>query len=108
MKTIFADFNAMTEGEHVCLTTLGSQEDLQRGRFEPGDWAWLSDGELLVGARLANDPYFGLVGVPAWDTLVHLDDEGRDFAAIWADLQRLLTTQGRSADDETRLLRLLA
>ena len=78
MKTIFADFNAMTEGGHVSLTTVGSQEDIAHAGLRPGDWAWLSDGELIVGAQLAIDDRHGLVGVADWDTLVHLDDEGAD------------------------------
>ena len=38
MKTIFADYNAMTEARHICLTTRGSREDLQRLGIQPGDW----------------------------------------------------------------------
>ena len=83
MKTIFADFNAMTEAGHVRLRLRGSQEDIAHAELRPGDWAWLSDGEVIVGAQLAIDDRYGLVGVLDWDTLVHLDDEGAD------DLERV-------------------
>jgi hypothetical protein len=75
MKTIYADYNAATEDGHVCLTTRGSQEDLERAGVGPGDWVWLSDSEVVVGARLQMDDRYGLVGVPDWDTIAHLDDE---------------------------------
>ena len=55
MKTIFADFNAMTEAEQVCLTTRGSQKDIGERGIQVGDRVWLSDGELLVGAQVAID-----------------------------------------------------
>ena len=76
MKTIYADYNATTEAGYVCLTTRGSQEDILRLSLRPGDWVWLSDTEIVVGAQLAIDDRYGLVGVPDWDTLAHLDDEG--------------------------------
>jgi tetratricopeptide (TPR) repeat protein len=118
MKTIFADFNAMTEADHVCLTTRGSQEDIQQAGIQPGDWAWLSDGELVVGAKLAVDPHYGLVGIPAWDTLVHLDtdeardfnrlvhldtDEARDFNRVWQELQPLIQNATESSEDQSRI-----
>jgi tetratricopeptide (TPR) repeat protein len=107
MKTIFADFNAMTEAEHICLTTRGSQEDIQSSHVRPGDWAWLSDGELLVGARLAIDPFYGLVGEPAWDTLVHLDtEEAHDFERVGSELKRLMTLESPSVEDEAQIFRL--
>ena len=91
MKTISADFNAMTEAGHVRLTLPCSQEDILRLGLGPGDWAWLSDTEVVVGAQLAIDDRYGLVGVPDWDTLVHLDDEGADdFDRIKAALSPLL------------------
>jgi len=73
MRTIYADFNATTEAGHVSLTTVGSQEDIACAGLRPGDWAWLSDGDLIVGAQLAIDDRHGLVGVADWETLVHLD-----------------------------------
>ncbi len=108
MKIIFADYNAMTESEHLCLTTRGSQADVKRFGARPGDWAWLSDSEVLVGAQLTIDDRYGLVGVPDWDTLVHLDDESAsDPELVRAELNPLLTKEPPSADDEPRIFQLL-
>jgi len=109
MKTIYADFNAMTESGHVSLTTVGSQEDIARTGLRPGDWAWLSDGELIVGAQLAIDDRHGLVGVADWETLVHLDDEGaNDFDLVSRELAALLIKEPYSKANEPRLFQLLA
>ena len=109
MRTVFADFNAMTEAEQVCLTTRGSQKDIEEQGIQIGDHVWLSDGELLVGAEVAQDPRYGIVGVPAWDTLVSLDDaEKSDFGQAWSGFQELSQPQSRTHDEETRLLQLLA
>jgi hypothetical protein len=109
MNIIFADFNAMTEAGSVCLTTQGSSRDIERDGLKPGDWAWLSDGDLLVGARLDDDPYHGLVGRPRWETLVHFDDEdASDFHRVWNEFQTLLQSSTRSVEDEVRLFQLLA
>jgi tetratricopeptide (TPR) repeat protein len=108
MKIIFADYNAMTEAGDLCLTTRGSQEEIEGAGLRPGDWAWFSDGEVLVGGQLRIDPYWGLLGVPAWDTMVHLDDEdAQDSRRLWPELQALLLQPGRSAEDEARLFQLL-
>ena len=48
MKTISADFNAMTEAGHVRLTLPCSQEGIISLGLRPGDWAWLSDTEVMV------------------------------------------------------------
>ena len=50
MKTIYADYNAATEAGQICLTTRGSQVDIERTGARPGDWVWLSDREVVVGA----------------------------------------------------------
>ena len=55
MKTIYADYNAATEAGQICLTTRGSQVDIERTGARPGDWVWLSDREVVVGAQLATD-----------------------------------------------------
>jgi tetratricopeptide (TPR) repeat protein len=108
MKTISADYNAMTEAGHVRLTLPCSQEDILRLSLGPGDWAWLSDTEVMVGAQLAIDDRYGLVGVPDWDTLIHLDDEGADdYDHIVAELNPLLTKEPSSSEDEPRILELL-
>ncbi len=107
MKTIFADFNAMTEAEHVRLTTRGSQEDIARVGLRPGAWAWLSDGDLLVGARLDVDDRYGLVGIPDWETLVHLDDEDtRDYLKHLSEIQRLLGKSGDPVHEAKRVFEL--
>jgi tetratricopeptide (TPR) repeat protein len=108
MKTIFADFNAMTEAGHVSLSTRGSQADIERTGARPGDWAWLSDGDLLAGAQLAIDDRHGLVGVIEWETLVHLDEDGADdFDGVRDRLKRLMTKEPPSMTDEPRVLELL-
>ena len=75
MRIISADFNARTESGHLCLNSRGAQEDLRDQGVQVGGWMWLSDGELVVGAQLASDDRYGPVGVPHWNTLVHLDDD---------------------------------
>jgi hypothetical protein len=108
MKTIFADYNATTEAGHLCLTTRGSQDDIQRRDLHAGDWAWLSDSEVIVGARLAIDPRYGLIGVPDWQTIVHLDDEeSQDFEKVRTALQELLAQPRPTLDDEWRVFQLL-
>ena len=108
MRLISADFNAMTEAGHVRLTLPCSREDILRMGLGPGDWAWLSDGEVLVGAQLAIDDRYGLVGVPDWDTLVHLDEEGADdFNRVSAALNLLLKGEPPSIEEEPRILELL-
>src|SRR4051812_4404625 len=108
MKTIFADYNAITESGDLRLNFPSSQEDLRAAGVQPEDWAWLSDGEVIVGARIVVDPRYGHVGIPDWQTLVHLDDEdAADFQPLWSKLQTLLRHPGRSAEDEAEVFRLL-
>jgi hypothetical protein len=108
LRTIFADFNAMTESDGVRLTTRGSQDDMRRLGVRVGDWVWLTDGELIVGARAADDPVDGTVAVPAWDTLVHLDDDGaKDLDRVWAELLPLLERRGLFKGGAARLFQLL-
>jgi hypothetical protein len=107
MKTMFADFNAITEAGHISLSTRGSQEDIQRSGVRPGNWAWLSDGELIVGAQIAIDERHGLVGVPDWDTLVHLDDADLSYELVLARLSPLLSKQAHAIEDEPEIFRLL-
>ena len=108
MRLIAADYNAMTEAGHVRLTLPCSQEDILRLGLGAGDWAWLSDNEVVVGAQLAIDDRYGLVGVPDWDTLVHLDEEGADdYNIVSAALNALLAKEPPSIEDEPRILELL-
>jgi tetratricopeptide (TPR) repeat protein len=107
MRLISADFNAMTEAGHVRLTLPCSREDILRMSLGPGDWAWLTDSEILVGAQLAIDDRYGMVGVPDWDALVHLDDEGADdFNRVSAELNSLLNGELPSLEEEPRILEL--
>ena len=108
MKTIYADYNAATEDGYLCLTTRGSQEDVERAGVGPGDWVWLSDREVVVGARLQMDDRYGLVGVPDWDTMAHLDeDDVGDYEAALTELRRLFRKPARSPEEESRVLELL-
>ncbi len=108
MKTISADYNAMTESGYVRLTLPCSREDILKLGLGPGDWAWLSDSEVMVGAQLAIDDRYGLVGVPDWETIVHLDDEGAaDVNRIRSELTPLLNKEHLSNEDEPRILELL-
>jgi tetratricopeptide (TPR) repeat protein len=108
MKTIFADYNAATESGDLCLNFKSSQKDIAAAELQLGDWAWLSDGEVIVGAQLAIDDRYGLVGVPDWDTLVHLDEEGADdFDRVRDELKLLVTKETPSMEDEPRILELL-
>src|SRR5436309_12319956 len=108
MKTVFADYNAMTESGHLRLGFRASQEDIAKAHLRPGDWAWLNDGEVMIGAQLAIDDRYGMVGVPDWETLVHLDDEeSHDFERVRSELERLRRNPNRSLDKEKRILQLL-
>ena len=68
MRLISADFNAMTEAGHVRLTLPCSREDILRMGLGPGDWAWLSDGEVLVArnwpSTIATDWSASPTGIP--------------------------------------------
>jgi hypothetical protein len=108
MRTISADYNATTEAGYVRLTLPCSQKDILELGLGPGDWAWLSDTEIVMGAQLAIDDRYGLVGVPDWDTLVRLDEEGADDCdRVSAELNRLSTKEPPSMEDQRRILELL-
>jgi hypothetical protein len=108
MKTISADYNALTESDSLRLGFHSTQEEMRAAGVQPQDWAWLSDGEVIVGAQIMDDPRHGLVGVPEWKTLVHLDDEdATDFERLWSKLSSALREPGRSAEQEAELFRLL-
>jgi hypothetical protein len=108
MQTIDVDFHALTEEESIWLGTPWSLKSIEQASLKPGDWTWLTDGEMQVGARIAEDAVYWLVGVPAWDTLVYLDDElDRGFEQLWIDLQSLLQSQDQSPEREGRVLQLL-
>lgn len=106
MTPVFADFNAMTETGQVRLNCQGSQDDLRAGGLHPGDWAWLTDGELIVGGKIDTSPEDGVVAIPDWKTLVHLD-EPYDAGALYQELKPLLEQPNLNADDLWRAFRLL-
>ena len=108
MKTIGADYNAMTESGHVRLTLPCSQEGFSRLGLRAGDWAWLSDGEVIVGANwpsmIATDSSVSLTG----RRIVPLDEDGADdFDRIRAALNLLETREPPSTQDEPRVLQLI-
>ena len=106
MNPVFADFNAMTETGQVRLNCQGSQDDLRAGGLHPGDWAWLTDGELIVGGKIDTSPEDGVVAIPDWKTLVHLD-EPYDAEAAYQELKPLLERRSLDVDDLWRAFRLL-
>jgi hypothetical protein len=108
MNTVFADYNAATESGDLRLNFRASQKDIATAHLRPGDWAWLSDGEVIVGAQLAVDDHYGVVGVPDWETLVHLDDDdSRDFETVRVELQGLSRTPGRFLGKAKRVFELV-
>ncbi len=106
MNPVFADFNATTESGQVRLNCQGSQEDLRARGLHPGDWSWLSDGELVVGGKIDTSPGDGIIAAPDWRTLVHLD-ESYDAAAVGKELTLLLRQRNPSSEDLWRAFRLL-
>ena len=98
MNPVFADFNATTESGQVRLNCQGSQDDLRARGLHPGDWSWLSDGELVVGGKIDTSPGDGIIAAPDWRSLVHLD-EPYDAAAVGRELTLLLRQRNPSADD---------
>jgi hypothetical protein len=107
MKPIFADTNDRAESGHFRLGCVGSRDDLEAAGLEVGDWMWMSDGELVLGARLAFDPIDGIVGVPRWDTLVHLDNEDEnDPSSLAEEFVRLDAIDGLDPVGEARIFHL--
>ncbi len=110
MTTIYADFNALTEDHSISMTTLGSRQDLGNFDVRLGDWVWLSDGEMQVGAQIIEDDRHELVAVPEWDTAVdfHFGEVDLDYLTrTYKEFQRLIKlTNGRSPDVERKILEL--
>lgn len=63
----------MTKAGHVRMALPCSDEGIQELGVRPGDWVWLSDTEVVVGAKLAVDDRYELVAIPDWETVAHLD-----------------------------------
>jgi hypothetical protein len=107
MRTISADFNAMTESGHIRLELPCSKKDIEREHLAIGDWTWLGDGEVVVGAQVAHDDRYGTVGVPDWDTLVHLDEEEASGRPCVGDELQALLSRGAPEEDEQRIFQLV-
>lgn len=109
MTTLYADFNALTEDRSISLTTIGSLSDVEKYGVRPGDWVWLSDGELQVGAEVEEDQRQGLIGRPVWETLVDLEgSDSADILALWYEINLLLDVRrSTSRESHLRLLTLL-
>ena len=108
MRTIPADYNAATTSGALRLGFQDSRQAIQDLGIGPGDWAWLSDGEVLVGARLEQNSDAGLVGVPRWETLVHLDEpQSKDSKQVWNELQRVWQQFGSSRANIEQAFQLL-
>jgi len=65
---IEVDLNARTPDDRVRLNTRGAQRSLRDQAVKPGDWLWLRDGTIRVGAQIegVGDQ---LLARPAWETL---------------------------------------
>ncbi len=108
MKTIDVDFNAIDEEDRVRLTTRVAERSLAASGIVPGDWAWLTDGEIRVGALVRLDASGNLVAKPAWETRVDREpDVGLELDGVWPELRGLLDDGDRSRQGEARLLQLL-
>lgn len=109
MKAIYADFNAVVDSGHIRLDCPGSLDDIGDAGLAIGDWTWLTDGELVVGAQILSDERRGLIGVPRWNTLVHLDDDNaKDLTNVAARLRLALKPgAGFGRDAEALIFQLL-
>lgn len=106
MKTIPVDYNAITESDQLRLSFPSSRREMLAARTQ--DWAWLSDGEVIVGARIAIDDEFGVVGIPDWQTIVHLDgNQAQDLPSIRREVRGLVQNPHPSTEQEWRLFQLL-
>jgi hypothetical protein len=109
MKTLSVDFNAMTESDEVHMDLPRTCADIVEQNLGAGDWAWLSDGELIVGAQLKVDQRYGLVGVPDWDTLIHLDElDAENYVRVSAELTERMKKEAGADVDQARMLELMA
>lgn len=109
MNRISADFNARNEWGHLRLNFPDSAREIRDAGLKTGDWAWFSDGELVIGGQLIPDGCGGVLGALRCNTLVHLDDDGaKDLSKVKSEL-RLALERGPAAsvDDETRIYELL-
>ena len=108
MKTMYADFNAMTRPT-VSASDTGLAGRHRHRCSELGDWVWLTDSELIVVRRSPRTSATELPSAtPTGRRLVHLDDDdAADRCKVRAELQKLLTDPRRSVEQEGRIFELL-
>jgi len=103
MRTIWADLNARTQDDFIRLNTRGSTKSLERVGAKSGEWIWLCDGELMVGAVL-REKADGLAAKPAWETIQeHSEAESAPEEVVQAALRRL-SAEMKSPDRNYRLI----
>jgi hypothetical protein len=78
MVTLYVDFNARTEDDCIRLDMAGARRSLELTNVQPGQWVWLSDGELRVGGHVEEERG-QLLARPDWTTLEDLSpsDDGQ-------------------------------
>ncbi len=108
MNPIPVDYNAAIETEALRLGFADTQQTIVTLGVDAGDWVWVSDGEVLVGAHLEIDEAYGLVAMPRWQTVVNLDDYVEvDWPSFMKQLVQVLQKPDRSRVEETKLFQLL-
>ncbi len=109
MKTISADYNAMTEAGHVCLTTRGSQEDILQAGSPPGRLGLAQRYAKSWSAR--NWPSTIATGWSESRTgtrsCIWMTKAPTTVNRIGAELNLLLNKEPPSSEDEPRILELL-
>ncbi len=108
MNIIPVDYNAATPAGSLRLNFTDTREALAAIAAQSGDWIWASDGEVLVGAQLHEDPSYGFVAAPNWRTLVHLDDyDESESIRFIKDFEVALQPQRRNIEEQERAFQML-
>jgi len=108
MNVIPVDYNAATPAGSLRLNFADAREALAAIGAQSGDWIWVSDGEVLVGAHLEHDSTYGLVAAPRWRTLVHLDDyDVSDISRFTEEFKLALRPTHVSIDEQERAFQML-
>jgi tetratricopeptide (TPR) repeat protein len=106
---IHVDLNARTENDRVRLSTRTAAQSLKGHSLQPGEWVWLTDDELRVGAQIetANGQFFAR---PEWKTrleiVTHEDVSHERVLAARTELERLVLSGDLRANAE-EILRVL-
>ena len=107
MKIIPVDYNAASVSGSLWLDFADTKRALAAINAQAGDYVWVSDREILVGAQLEVDPEYGLVAVPRWRTVVHLDDYlDVDLPSFLTKLSEVLRRTDRTLDQEAEVFQL--